>query len=406
MATRGPRTADELATVKRSLQQLVPKRDRVKAALRAFILDLPAGAALPSILALREQFAASQHLIDRVIGDLRAEGLLETRPGSGTYVAPPAKTLTIGILSELNLFARESGFFGLLAMALHQCARPEELRLRHYFFASAQDATNYDHLEADARAGQLDGLICLGTGGSWVRHLNLPCLDGYTPGWVYLDYRALVRMAVDALAARGRRRIALLTYDATQSGMEAPQTYAEITPTFLAAVSATGADTRPEWLLTLTFDDHSLMHHGYHALHALWQPAGERPDALVCVDDQATAGALLAAETLGLTVPDDLLIASHANSLDPRPDPSQVLRFEFDTLAMARELMARLRTRIAGPAPELADVWMTPRMVPFEGRGLAVDDRTCTDSSLAPGLPCAPVVSLSNGACESNGASR
>jgi DNA-binding LacI/PurR family transcriptional regulator len=363
------------------LQRLVPKRDRIKAGLRAFVLELPPGAALPPILALCEQFQVSRHTIDRVIGDLRAEGLLESRRGSGIYVAQPANTLTIGILSELNLFVRESGFYGLLAMALHQCAPPETMRLRHYFFSSSEaNATSYQHLLDDARAGHLDGLLCLGTGGSCVQHLGIPRLDSSTPGRVYLDYRALVRMAVDALAARGRRRIALLSYDATQPGMDA-NTFAEIGTTFLDAVSATGAETRSQWMQTLR-SDQSLAVHGYQVFQHLWRQAGETPDAVVCVDDQATAGLLLAADALGIAMPDDLLIASHANSLDPQPDPSQVLRFEFDTLAIARELLARLRTRIAGHAPELPDIWVLPRFVSCGG----VDTRQPAPAARAAGL--------------------
>jgi DNA-binding transcriptional MocR family regulator len=61
------------------LQSLLPKRDRIKATLRTFVQTLPPGAALPSIAALCQQFGVSQHTIDRVIDDLRAEGLLETR---------------------------------------------------------------------------------------------------------------------------------------------------------------------------------------------------------------------------------------------------------------------------------------------------------------------------------------
>jgi DNA-binding LacI/PurR family transcriptional regulator len=342
------------------LQRLVPKRDRIKAGLRAFIRDLPPGAALPPILALCEQFQVSRHTIDRVVGDLRAEGLLESRRGSGIYVAQPAKTLTIGILSELNVFARNSGFYGLLTMALHQCAPPETMRLRHYFFSSSEaDATSINHLHADVRAGHLDGIIGLGTGGPNLQPLGLPYIDGFTPDRVELDYGLLVRLAVEALVLRGRQRIALFYHDPRLYDHQKELARIELTA-FQEAMSSAGLLTPAAWLQPLQQTDRPCHLWGREEWTALWQSGAERPDGLVCVDDQATLNVLFAAEMLGMAIPDDLLIASHANSLDPLPNPAQVIRVEFDTRAIARALLARLHTRISGQQSEPVIQWITP----------------------------------------------
>src|SRR6185503_14456407 len=61
---------------------------QIATALRARIrrADWNAGEKLPSIPALAEMFGVAKQTIQRTIDQLRVEGLLITKPGSGTYV--------------------------------------------------------------------------------------------------------------------------------------------------------------------------------------------------------------------------------------------------------------------------------------------------------------------------------
>lgn len=61
---------------------------QIAAALRQRIRsgDLPAGDRLPSIPALAESYGVAKQTVQRAIDQLRVDGLLITRPGSGTYV--------------------------------------------------------------------------------------------------------------------------------------------------------------------------------------------------------------------------------------------------------------------------------------------------------------------------------
>ncbi|MDF2443815.1 MAG: hypothetical protein JWR01_2018 [Subtercola sp.] len=62
---------------------------RLERHLRSLIESSGAGAKLPPTRTLVGDFAASPLTVQRVVQRLVQEGLIETRPGSGTFVARP-----------------------------------------------------------------------------------------------------------------------------------------------------------------------------------------------------------------------------------------------------------------------------------------------------------------------------
>jgi GntR family transcriptional regulator len=92
---------------------------QIATALRARIRrgDWAAGERLPSIPALAEMFGVAKQTIQRTIDQLRVEGLLITRPGSGTFVR--------GTRRRLNRLSRgrygsRRGYHADLAARYHQ----------------------------------------------------------------------------------------------------------------------------------------------------------------------------------------------------------------------------------------------------------------------------------------------
>lgn len=60
--------------------------DRIATALRAWIAAAPAGAQLPSTRALTAEYGASPVTVQKALRDLIGQGLIESRPGIGTFV--------------------------------------------------------------------------------------------------------------------------------------------------------------------------------------------------------------------------------------------------------------------------------------------------------------------------------
>jgi DNA-binding transcriptional MocR family regulator len=72
--------------------------DRIVVALRRWLADAAPGARLPSSRALVEQYDASPVTVARAVRHLAEQGLVETRPGVGTFVRPgrPAAAVDLG----------------------------------------------------------------------------------------------------------------------------------------------------------------------------------------------------------------------------------------------------------------------------------------------------------------------
>ena len=63
-------------------------REQIAAALRDRIAAGAIGPRLPSLVTLAAEFGVSQMTMQRALDILKAEGLVYSRPGHGTFVSP------------------------------------------------------------------------------------------------------------------------------------------------------------------------------------------------------------------------------------------------------------------------------------------------------------------------------
>ncbi|HVK29636.1 MAG TPA: PLP-dependent aminotransferase family protein [Nocardioides sp.] len=111
--------------------------DRIATALRNWIRDAPAGAQLPSSRTLVSEYAASPVTVQKALRRLAAEGLVESRPGVGSFVRAvrPSRGADFGWQTAALRAprARLTGVAGPLqvappdALALHAGYPPAEL---------------------------------------------------------------------------------------------------------------------------------------------------------------------------------------------------------------------------------------------------------------------------------------
>ena len=182
---------------------------------------------------------------------------------------------------------------------------------------------------------------------------------------VCLDMAAAGRLAVDRLAARGHRRILLLTherYDTARRGGSLFFDAWEHAGGYTAAMTERGL---PPCIARLTLnpkmDDLAWADHAAAALAPLLHAtARHRPTAVVCYSDWTACGAVRAAAAAGLCVPHDLSVVGLSN------------------LPMGQALQPTL-TSIAFPGEALGDRAATLAMVPA--------DPPLADSAALPPLP-------------------
>ena len=83
----------------------------------------------------------------------------------------------------------------------------------------------------------------------------------------------------------------------------------------------------------------------------------------MCVDDNITVGMLRAAGALGVRVPQDLKIASHANRGASEFGSTSVIKIEFDVDKIAATMVDYLGTLMTGNMPEPSVVVVQPELV-------------------------------------------
>lgn len=73
----------------------LPLHVRIQRAIRQLVLEgaLPVGKALPASRALAASLAVSRDTVEAAYGQLHAEGFIERRVGSGSFVSPRAQHL-------------------------------------------------------------------------------------------------------------------------------------------------------------------------------------------------------------------------------------------------------------------------------------------------------------------------
>ena len=155
---------------------------------------------------------------------------------------------------------------------------------------------------------------------------------------VDVDARSLVDKALDYLADRGRRRIAVL---AIPEG-----TYPGVPEHLTAALAARGMTTDSTWNLGLPHDPPTIVRQVVHLLMA--PDRRRRPDALLVLDDNLLEAASLGLLDAGVKVGDEFDLVSHANFPLPTVSHVPVKRVGFDVRKILRHCLELLESQRRG----------------------------------------------------------
>ncbi len=277
---------------------------------------------------------------------LAREGLLEIRHGSGVYVNRPPAQPAIGIFSNLDILQpRTSAFHLQVPRDLRTWCRQQGMAADIYIGEAGSGDTlladRHCRFMQDVAGGKLDAVALLNipettAWANWVQALSIPAVGAMTPYTAEADYAAMASAGVQRLHAQGCTRIALLAWDIQR-----------LTAPFRAALDAVGLDYHPEWLRG---DLHPMLSGaGWEEFREIWFATRAKPDGLVIGDDVLFAEASLAIQELGIQVPRNLQIVSHANAGMLNRYPFDVTLCEYDPMhyatALGEHLLALLRGR-------------------------------------------------------------
>jgi len=317
-----------------------------------------AGGRLAPVRELAAELGVSVPTVRAAQRLLADRGLLQIRHGSGVYVAGAAAKNWIGIYTAFDVFQpRTSSFHTLVPYALRNYFSNHAIDAEIYVGRSA--AGEYDQQPpnprflADVAAGRLSGVVFLTAPTSdgweeWVAGLHIPAVGDHTTYQVNTGYEEMIRQAVRHLGRHGRRRIAMLSY-APGTGQNLLQ----------KALAEAGLPLHREWV---RHDFHPMLSgSGWEEFREIWDARREKPDGLLVTDDVLFDEARIAIQELGIRVPEQLRIVTHANKGAVRRYPFPVTEAQCDPERYAEALGAMLLKRLRGKPVE-----PPVRFVPFE----------------------------------------
>ena len=336
-------------------RKAAPRRNAIVVELRRQIVTglLQPGNRLPTRRALRAHFQSGVVTLQRALDRLKHEGFVSTRSTAGTYVAShPPHLSRYGLVfsSRPEGWHRWMRFWTVLSEQTEEIERITPFRMPRYYMEGSFKGEDYELLLRDVGSDRLAGLILTfpsdflkGTALLQPRRLPMVALaevgqEGIPA--VAHDHKAFVSEALDYLASKGRRRIAVLKAGKLPNFED----------NLIAGLAARGMVTHPWWSLLFSPMDtegvrdivHLLMHPGQD----------ERPDGLIIADDNLVEGAVAGLVAADVRIPGDADVIAHANLPCPVKVPIPLKRLGYD---IREELLACTRLidalRLGRPVP-------------------------------------------------------
>jgi DNA-binding LacI/PurR family transcriptional regulator len=339
------------------LRRSAALHEQVAAKLRRSLLaGAAAGTRLPPDAALAARWGVSVRTIREALLVLAAAGEVSRRQGSGTFVLARAAR-PVALYSELNVLRPESPrFFGLTLDLVRRELAAQGLESRLYTGRSQAGEEpgpfTCPELLADAAAGRLAAVVGITSklDDPRLQAAGLPLIT-VTEGSPLAERFAVTRippLAVQRLAHLGRRRLALIGWDAPGGNPS------RLVASFREALHAAGLPFHPEWCRVDL--NYAWRGAGWEELREIWFARDERPDGLVVVDENYLPEIVMAVLQLGLRVPRDLHLVSHKARFVEWQLPVPVTWIEQNVAAFAGHLARQAAAAVRGePPPALPD---------------------------------------------------
>ncbi len=282
------------------------------------------------------------------------EGLLERRQGSGTYVRERGTSRAVGIICELDLsHPATSPFFVHLVQRLRTHFAQVGFGTRTYighappYGGEVPNRLSSAEFFLDLERGELLGVVDVGSPSGLVAaaigNRSIPLIHGgVVDGVPFVDYEELVQKGVEVLRLRGCRRLACVD-------LGRPGTPSSRLAAFEREVQRQGLRTFPAWQVVVErrADGGEEVRESFRRL---WTARQIKPDGLLVLDDMVYLDLAPALIEWEITVPEELVIASHANRAEPRIPVPVPIRLAVDPDDVASAVVHNFVRRLKDPA--------------------------------------------------------
>jgi DNA-binding LacI/PurR family transcriptional regulator len=316
-----------------------PVHEQVAGVLRVAISTrYEPGERLPSEAALAKSLEVSVHTVREALSVLASEGLVVRRHGSGTYRGEPTPERHVAVFCELDLSHPRAPYFFLRVvqesyLLLSDRGVPVKLYVGHCPPGRDLEAPSCPEFVEAVREDRIGALLAVGVelNRLWYDPLKargVPIVGLPGEHNIDLDWGGMIDEAVRRIGDAGRERV----------GMIGPSP-----DIFRESMARHGLGVREGWI---GHKVHPLQRGaGQSEFHRIWEAEEEKPNAVFFTDDVLFQDAALAVLSLGIRVPEELLVVTHMNrgARPALPFPFQALEFDPDEFArLGAELVIRL----------------------------------------------------------------
>ena len=325
----------------KSTDHPILKKESIASDLRLQIVrgNLLPGVQLPTRWELEQRYGVSRDTVQRALDRLLQEEFVVTEGRRGTYVAknPPHLSryaLVFATDLEKRLSAEGTGAWSHFEEALYQQAlqtpdTPERRLAIYHGISTTINGPDYQRLEHEVANQQLAGLIFAFSPSALrntllmqdkrIARVAIATSPTLVPA-VTVSMHSFIDRALDFLAARGRRRIAVISH--RESGSEDNIYLAK-------GVISRKLTMKRYWMQTANVRTAASAD---ECAHLLMHPhQAERPNALIVDNDNLVEHALRGLVAAGVKIPEDIEVVAHANFPLKKSAPTMpVTRLGFD----------------------------------------------------------------------------
>lgn len=342
-----------------------PKQSGIAQDIRRRIMsgEYPPGAQLPSVARLQERYGVTPLTVRRAVGYLSEHGFLFTKARAGIYVSPDPPCLSnFGFvrpfLSAPSQFV--TAVENELRMLCDAGLSPSGIRRRFSVFeevdcSSQQAEHHHRELVSAVEGGTVAGLFFYRapyrfSGTAVLRNPTMPRVtmgEEPMPGMIVVSLLpGFYGHCLKYLAARGRRRVAIITIANREDGFVQER---------ITEVRAHGLTTHRRWVQGVSPD---VLRWATNVAELLLDSGGaNRPDAIIIDDDNLVPAATAGIAAAGVRVPDDLDVVAHTNFPWPTPSAVPVARLGTDVRRLIRAVVNLIERQRAGKdVPDIVEL--------------------------------------------------
>ena len=357
-------------TTPRSKKRL-PLHAKIADILRAQVLkDSRPGDKLDSEAKLAEKLGVSFVTVREALAVLAREGLIERRHGSGTFVTDPVVGKAVAIVVGLDISSpTKSPFFLSLVQILRNNLAEHGLRsILYTVYRYPDPKPGQEWVVAacpefwdDVAHGRLRGVITILCPIHWAKQLHktgLPWVGDQSDYSVHNDDQGLIRDSVRTLVEEGRDRVALLGWG--------PRDY------FDKACAQLEHPPPTDWVRWDLNPD--TPDEGWKAIMKIWNGSKKKPNGLAVTNDIIFTRVMQALLALKVSIPDDLMVVSHANKDISVSAPFSMLQLEFSPEEFAQTLSELIRSLLNQKQVAKTQIVLPFRRVYREGLSMTSEE--------------------------------